>query len=79
MNTAAAVAESHTAVVFLVGDRAYKVKKPLDLGFLDFTTREARRRDCHREVQLNSRLAPDVSSASPTSSPPTASCATTWW
>jgi aminoglycoside phosphotransferase family enzyme/predicted kinase len=56
----AAVVETHTAVVLLMGDRAYKVKKPVDLGFLDFTSREARERDCHREVELNRRLAPDV-------------------
>ncbi len=57
---AASVAETHSAVVFFLGDRAYKVKKPVDLGFLDFTTREARERICHREVELNRRLAPDV-------------------
>lgn len=56
----AAVAETHSAVVCFVGDRAYKVKKPVDLGFLDFRQRDARRRVCHREVQLNRRLAPDV-------------------
>lgn len=56
----AAVAETHSAVLFLLGDRAYKVKKPVDLGFLDFRTREARETVCHREVDLNRRLAPDV-------------------
>ncbi len=56
----AAVAETHSAVVFFVGDRAYKLKKPVDLGFLDFRTREAREAVCHREVDLNRRLAPDV-------------------
>jgi aminoglycoside phosphotransferase family enzyme/predicted kinase len=54
------VAETHSAYVFFVGDRAYKLKKPVDLGFLDFTTREAREAVCHREVELNRRLAPDV-------------------
>ncbi|HEY8524681.1 MAG TPA: AAA family ATPase [Acidimicrobiales bacterium] len=57
---AAAVAETHSAVVFFLGDRAYKVKKPVDLGFLDFRSREAREAVCHREVALNRRLAPDV-------------------
>ena len=52
--------ETHSAVVFFVGDRAYKLKKPLDLGFLDFSTRAARQAVCHREVDLNRRLAPDV-------------------
>ena len=57
---AAAVAETHSAVVFFMGDRAYKVKKPVDLGFLDFRERSAREAVCHREVELNRRLAPDV-------------------
>ncbi len=52
--------ETHSAVVVFVGDRAYKVKKPVDLGFLDFSTREARERACHREVALNRRFSPDV-------------------
>ncbi|MBX3286047.1 MAG: gluconate kinase, partial [Actinobacteria bacterium] len=56
----AAVAETHTAVLFFVGDRAYKLKKALDLGFLDHTTREARLAACRQEVALNRRLAPDV-------------------
>jgi aminoglycoside phosphotransferase family enzyme/predicted kinase len=52
--------ETHSAVVFLVGDRAYKVKKPVDLGFLDFSSREKRRRAIHRELELNRRLSEDV-------------------
>jgi aminoglycoside phosphotransferase family enzyme/predicted kinase len=56
----AAAFETHTAVVMLLGDRAYKVKKPVNLGFLDFTRREAREAVCHREVELNRRLAPDA-------------------
>lgn len=57
---AAAIAESHTAVVVFVGDRAYKVKKPVDFGFLNFTTVAAREAACRRELELNRRLAPDV-------------------
>lgn len=57
---AAAVSETHTATVFFVADRAYKLKKPVDLGFLDFTTRQARQRTCLREVELNRRFSPDV-------------------
>lgn len=53
-------AETHCAVTFFVGDRAFKLKKPVDLGFLDFSTREARELACHREVELNRRLSPDV-------------------
>ncbi|MEU3253734.1 AAA family ATPase [Streptomyces sp. NPDC006997] len=52
--------ETHTAVVFFVGDRAYKLKKPVDPGFLDYTTVAARRAACAREVALNRRFAPDV-------------------
>ncbi len=56
----AAVAETHISVVTFIGDRAYKLKKPVDLGFLDFSTREKRERACRAEVDLNRRLAPDV-------------------
>jgi len=56
----AEVFETHVSTIFLVGERAYKLKKPVDLGFLDFTTREARADACHREIRLNRRLAPDV-------------------
>ncbi|MGW5419424.1 bifunctional aminoglycoside phosphotransferase/ATP-binding protein [Streptomyces sp. NPDC003943] len=52
--------ETHTAVVLFVGERAYKLKKPVDLKFLDYTTTEARRAACEREVTLNRRFAPDV-------------------
>jgi aminoglycoside phosphotransferase family enzyme/predicted kinase len=55
-----ATCETHAAAVFMVGDRAYKLKKPVDLGFLDFSTREKRRAACQHEVALNRRLAPDV-------------------
>jgi aminoglycoside phosphotransferase family enzyme/predicted kinase len=54
------VAETHSAIVLFFGDRAYKIKKPVDLGFLDFRDRATRERVCHREVELNRRLAPDV-------------------
>lgn len=56
----AAVHETHTAVVVLLGDRAYKTKKPVDLGFLDFSTPELRHEACARELALNRRTAPDV-------------------
>jgi aminoglycoside phosphotransferase family enzyme/predicted kinase len=56
----AQVAETHAAVVFLVGDRACKLKKPVNLGFLDFSTAEARAAACAREVELNRKFAPDV-------------------
>ncbi len=56
----AEVAETPSAIVFFAGDRAYKLKKPVDLGFLDFRTRAARERTCRREVELNRRFSPDV-------------------
>jgi aminoglycoside phosphotransferase family enzyme/predicted kinase len=56
----AALAETHVSVVVFVGDHAYKLKKPVTMGFLDFSTREAREAACRREVELNRRLAPDV-------------------
>ena len=52
--------ETHISWVFLADDRVFKVKKPVDLGFLDFRTVEQRRTACEAEVQLNTRLAPDV-------------------
>jgi aminoglycoside phosphotransferase family enzyme len=55
-----AVLETHTAELFFVGDRVYKLKKPVDLGFLNFRSRADRETVCHREVELNRRLAPDV-------------------
>jgi aminoglycoside phosphotransferase family enzyme len=50
--------ETHMAWVFLTSNRAYKMKKPVRYSFLDFSTLDARRRDCELEVQLNRRLAP---------------------
>jgi len=51
---------THASWVFLVGDEAWKVKRPVDFGFLDFRTVEARRRFCEDEVRLNRRFAPAV-------------------
>src|SRR5690349_20452912 len=56
----AEVCETHTAILFFAGDRAYKLKKPVDLGFLDYTTMAARRAPREREIALNRRFAPDV-------------------
>ncbi len=52
--------ETHISSVLLTGDYAYKFKKPLDLGFLDFSTLEKRRHCCEEEVRLNRRLAPRI-------------------
>lgn len=56
----AEVHETHTGVVLLVGDRAYKSKRPVVTDFLDFSTRTAREQACQRELELNSRLAPQA-------------------
>jgi aminoglycoside phosphotransferase family enzyme/predicted kinase len=50
--------ETHTGLVVLAGDRAFKAKKPVLTDFLDFRTPEQRERACAREVELNRRLAP---------------------
>jgi len=52
------VRETHSGLVVLVGDRAYKTKRPVRTEFLDFSTPALRERACRREVELNSRLAP---------------------
>ena len=52
--------DTHISTVILAGDVAYKLKKPLDLGFLDFFSIEARQRACNEELRLNSRLAPQI-------------------
>ena len=54
------VRQTHISVVFLAGPFAYKVKKPVNLGFLDFSSLEQRRHFCEEEVRLNRRLAPAV-------------------
>ncbi len=54
------VEETHISRVFLTGDFVYKVKKPVDFGFLDFTTLEKRKRYCEQEVLLNQRLSEGV-------------------
>lgn len=52
--------DSHISAVFLTGPWAYKLKKPLDFGFLDYRGLENRRRMCEREVVLNQRLSRGV-------------------
>ncbi len=53
-------AETHAGAVFFAGDLAYKMKKPVDLGFLDFRDLRTRAWACAREWELNRRFAPDV-------------------
>lgn len=52
--------DTHISWVFLAGDRAYKVKKPVVFPFLDYGTLERRHRMCQEEVHLNRRLAPRI-------------------
>ncbi|HUL94094.1 MAG TPA: AAA family ATPase [Burkholderiales bacterium] len=52
--------ETHISWVFLAGEFAYKIKKPVNLGFLDFGTLEKRRFYCEEELRLNRRTAPGL-------------------
>ena len=52
--------ETHISWVILTGDFAYKIKKPVNFGFLDFSTLEKRHQYCQQEVLLNSRLADEI-------------------
>lgn len=52
--------ETHCAWVFLTGEFAYKVKKPVNFGFLDFSTLAQRRFYCAEEIRLNRRFAPQI-------------------
>jgi hypothetical protein len=52
--------QTHISHVLLAGDYAYKIKKPLNLGFLDFTSLERRKYYCEEELRLNTRLAPEI-------------------
>jgi aminoglycoside phosphotransferase family enzyme/predicted kinase len=54
------VAETHISWVLLTGDFAYKIKKPIKLSFLDYSTLERRRQLCEEELRLNRRLAPGL-------------------
>ncbi len=54
------VVHTHASAVVLAGEHVYKLKKPVDFGFLDYSTLERRRQMCAAEVELNRRLAPGV-------------------
>lgn len=51
------IIETHISQVILTGDYAYKIKKPMDFGFLNFATLERRKHFCEEELRLNRRLA----------------------
>ena len=52
--------QTHISYIFLTDKYAYKIKKPVDFGFLDFTALENRLYFCKEEARLNRRLAPDI-------------------
>jgi aminoglycoside phosphotransferase family enzyme len=52
--------ETHISLLFLTGNYVYKVKKPVDFGFLDFTSLKKRKFFCEQEVKLNRRLSPTI-------------------
>ncbi|MDO8577931.1 MAG: AAA family ATPase [Dehalococcoidales bacterium] len=52
--------QTQTSFVFLTGEYVYKVKKPVNLGYLDYTTLEKRLFFCRRELELNQRLCPET-------------------
>jgi uncharacterized protein len=52
--------QTHMSWILLTDQHAYKIKKPVDLGFADFTSLERRRHFCHEELRVNRRLAPDL-------------------
>jgi aminoglycoside phosphotransferase family enzyme/predicted kinase len=58
--TSVEVRQTHISWIFLAGDLVYKLKKPIRLAFLDYSTPELRRRWCLAEVELNRRLAPST-------------------
>ncbi len=52
--------QTHISHIFITDDYVYKVKKPVDFGFLDFTTLDKRYFYCNEELRLNRRLSPDI-------------------
>ena len=54
------IIETHISWVLLTGDYAYKIKKPVNFGFLDFSTLEKRKFFCNEEIRLNQRFSPDL-------------------
>jgi aminoglycoside phosphotransferase family enzyme len=52
--------QTQMSFIFLTGEYVYKIKKPVNLGYLDYTTLEKRRFFCHQELKLNKRLCPSA-------------------
>ena len=58
--TSVKILQTHISYIVLTGDYAYKIKKPVDFGFLDFSTLEKRKYYCEEELRLNRRLCPEI-------------------
>jgi uncharacterized protein len=58
--TCVELVQTHVSYIFLTDRYAYKIKKPVDFGFLNFSTIDRRRFYCNEEVRLNRRLCPDI-------------------
>jgi len=58
--TSVMLVQTHVSYIFLTDRHAYKIKKPVDFGFLNFSTIDRRRFYCNEEVRLNRRLCPDI-------------------
>src|ERR1700730_4632520 len=54
------IIETHASLVFLAGDRAYKLKRAVKFSYLDFSTTEQRHQACEAEMRLNRRTAPEL-------------------
>ena len=54
------ILQTHISYIALTGKYAYKIKKPVDFGFLDFSSLEKRKKFCEEEIRLNRRLCPDI-------------------
>lgn len=52
--------DTHAAIIFLAGDTAYKIKRAVKLPYLDFSTLDKRKRVCEREIEINTRTAPEI-------------------
>ncbi|MEG3978462.1 adenylyl-sulfate kinase, partial [Microcoleus sp. herbarium8] len=52
--------QTHGSFVILTGDYVYKIKKPVDFGFFDYSTLEKRQHFCHQELQMNQRTAAEI-------------------
>ena len=52
--------QTHISKVFLTGEYAYKICKPVNFGFLDYSTFEKRKENCEKEVEFNKQISPEL-------------------